>query len=247
MPNENDTLSEKKRILEQMFLKYPKICDFDDEKLSKFAILTDFLLSENEKYNLTAIRSFDQAIQKHIYDSITISPYIPENAEVVDIGSGAGFPTLPLAIARPDLKITAVDSTAKKVGFIRKAADLLELTNVDGVCGRAEELSAPGETLREMFDCCVARSVAELRVLAEFCLSFVKKGGIFLAMKSQSASHEINEAKNAVKTLGAAPEPEQMSLYRSGDDDRTVWIFKKTDKTPDKYPRAYAQIKKKPL
>ena len=247
MSNENDILSEKKAILEQVFAVYPKICNFDDEMSSKFAILTDFLLSENEKYNLTAIRSFDQVIQKHIYDSITISPYIPENAEVVDIGSGAGFPALPLAIVRPDLKITAVDSTAKKVGFICKAAELLKLQNVAAACGRAEELSAPGEKLRERFDCCVARSVAELRVLAEFCLPFVKKGGIFLAMKSQSASHEINEAKNAAKTLGVAAEPNQISLYRSGEDDRTVWIFQKTDKTPDKYPRAYAQIKKKPL
>ena len=242
-----DNLTEKKKQLEQEFEEYPEICEIDDEMVSKFAILTDFLLSENEKYNLTAIRSFDQAIRKHIYDSITISPYIPNGARVVDVGSGAGFPALPLAIVRPDLNITAVDSTAKKVGFICKAAELLGLSNVTGVCGRAEELSAPGETLREKFDVCVARSVAELRVLAEFCLPFVKKDGVFLAMKSQTAEHEIKEAANATKILGCRAAPNAISLYMSDNDERMLWIFRKTDKTPDKYPRAYAQIKKKPL
>ena len=242
-----EILSDKKIVIEQMFSKYPKICEIDDEKVEKFAILTDFLLSENEKYNLTAIRSFDQAIQKHIYDSITVSPHIPEGARVIDVGSGAGFPALPLAIIRPDLKITALDSTAKKVGFIDKAAELLGLTNVTAVCGRAEEFAAPGEPLRASFDVCVARSVAELRILAEFCLPFVKEGGIFIAMKSKTAEHEIKEASNAVKTLGCRAAPDEISLYRSGDDDRTVWIFKKTEKTPEKYPRAFAQIKKKPL
>ena len=247
MPNENKNLSEKKEMLEQMFADYPKICEIDGEMLSKFAILTDFLLSENEKYNLTAIRSFDQAIRKHIYDSITISPYIPNGASVVDIGSGAGFPALPLAIVRPDIKVTAIDSTAKKVGFVCKAAELLRLSNVTGVCGRAEELSAIGCDLREKFDICVARSVAELRILTELCLPFAKKGGCFLAMKSQSALHEINEAENALQKLGCRKAPRQISLYQSDEDERVVWEFEKTDKTPDKLPRKFAQIKKKPL
>ena len=242
-----ENLSEKKNVIEQMFANYPKITGIDDKTLSKFAILTDFLLSENEKYNLTAIRSFEQAVQKHIYDSITIAPYLSKNAKIVDIGSGAGFPALPLAILRPDLKVVAVDSTAKKVGFINQVAELLELSNATAVCGRAEELSAPGEAFRERFDCCVARSVAELRILSEFCIPFVKKSGIFLAMKSQSALHEIKDAENAAKMLGCKSAPNIISLYQSDNDYRMVWIFEKTDKTPDKYPRKFAQIKKKPL
>lgn len=237
----------KKNIIEQVFAKYPKICGINDEKVKNFAILLDFLLSENEKYNLTAIRDFEQAAAKHIYDSITIAPYLSENAEIVDVGSGAGFPALPLAILRPDLKITALDSTEKKVGFIVNASELLGLKNISGVCGRAEELSAPGELLREKFDACAARSVAELRVLAEFCLPFVKKGGIFLAMKSENALHEIKEAENATKTLGCRAAPQKISLYRSDNDNRMVWIYQKTDPTPEKYPRKFALIKKKPL
>lgn len=242
-----EELSQKKKIIEQTFSKYPKNFEIDDKKVEKFAILIDFLLSENEKYNLTAIRDFETAVAKHIYDSITIAPYLPENSEIVDVGSGAGFPALPLAILRPDLKITALDSTEKKVGFIVKAAELLGLTNVTGVCGRAEELSASGEPLRERFDACVARSVAELRVLSEFCLPFVKKDGIFLAMKSENALHEINEAENATKALGCHAAPQKISLYQADNDGRMVWIYRKTDPTSEKYPRKFAQIKKKPL
>ena len=121
------------------------------------------------------------------------------------------------------------------------------LGNVTGVCGRAEELSAYGEPLRERFDACTARSVAELRVLAEFCLPFVKKDGVFLAMKSENALHEIKEAENATKTLGCRAAPQKISLYRSDNDGRMVWIYQKTDPTPEKYPRKFALIKKKPL
>ena len=242
-----DYISEKKEIIEQVFANYPKICDINDEMASKFVILTEFLLSENEKYNLTAIRDFDQAISKHIYDSVTISPYIPKGAFVVDIGSGAGFPALPLAIIRPDLNITAVDSTAKKVDLIKKASELLKIDNINAVCGRAEELSAIEAELREKFDVCVARSVAELRILAEICVPFVKKDGLFISMKSKTAEHELKEGEKATNLLGCPSIPKKISLYRSNEGERMIWIFKKTEKTPPKYPRKFAQIKKKPL
>ena len=126
---------------ENVFKKLEKECEWNENERERFFLLAKRLLEENEKYNLTAIRTLDGVIQKHFYDSAAASTAIPKNASVIDIGSGAGFPTLPLAIIRPDLKLTPVDSTEKKVNFIKETANMLGLTNVTPTFGRAEDLA----------------------------------------------------------------------------------------------------------
>lgn len=212
-----------------------------------FYRLTAHLLAENERYNLTAITDLPSILLRHYADSVCCEKYIPEGATLLDVGCGAGFPTLPLAIMRPDLRITAMDATKKRVDFVADCASLLGLSNVRAVCGRAEELAA-GE-MRASFDCVTARAVAELRVLAELCIPFVREGGIFLSMKAKSASEELAAAQAGIGTLGARlSKREDFALTGNGEIlDRAALLFKKIRPTPPTYPRPFARIKKKPL
>ena len=233
-------------ITDKVFSELGFVCDWSDDIRAKFCELTRFLLSENEKYNLTAIRNVEGVIKNHLFDSVSIAKLLPENAKIIDVGSGAGFPALPLAIVRPDLRIIALDSTQKKSDFTKAAAKLLDLHNIDAISARAEELVSDLPTFREHFDAAVARSVASLPVLSELCLPFVKLGGMLVAMKSKSAEHELEESKNAFRLLGG--KPELITLYESREDEiRCAFVISKIAPTPSKYPRAYAQIKKKPL
>lgn len=234
------------RLIEQVFAEHKEINAPNCEQREKLRVLADFLLAENEKHNLTAIRTLEGVVKKHIFDSICIEKYIPVGAKIIDVGSGAGFPSLPLAVMRSDLSITPLDSTEKKVDHIKKAAELMGLENVTPIVGRAEELAKTTER-RQSYDVAVARSVAALPVLSELCLPFVKIGGLFLSMKSASAAHEIEESKSAVKKLGGSP-IEIVTLYNDPDDgDRCLFISKKKSQTPSDLPRRYAQIKKKSL
>lgn len=212
-----------------------------------FYRLTDRMLTENEKYNLTAITDIDKIILNHYADCAKISPKIKKGASVIDVGCGAGFPSLPLAIVRPDLKITAVDSTAKRVNYVKETAELLSLTNVTTIAARAEDLART--ELRESFDYATARAVAELRVLTELCLPFVKRGGQMLAMKGKNAEFELSGAKRAISMLGGRGSIfEEVKLVGVGEEQtHPLIIINKTEKTPGTYPRPYAQISKKPL
>ena len=242
----NFTRQEFDKITENVFKKLQKSCDWSENELERFFLLATRLLEENEKYNLTAIRTLEGVIQKHFYDSAAASVAIPKNSTVIDVGSGAGFPSLPLAIIRPDIKITPVDSTEKKVNFIKKTAELLGLTNVTPVFGRAEDLAKTN--MRNGFSCAIARSVASLPIICELCLPFVKPNGSFIAMKSEIALHEIEESENARRILGASQDVSVSKLYKDGNgDDRLLFIITKNSRTPDNYPRNYGQIKKKPL
>lgn len=231
---------------EKVFEKLEKSCEWSENERQSFYLLAIRLLEENEKYNLTAIRDLEGVIQKHFYDSAAAAVAIPKNASVIDIGSGAGFPSLPLAIIRPDLKITPIDSTEKKVNFIKSTAELLGLTNVNPIFGRAEDLAKT--ELRDKFSCAIARSVASLPIICELCLPFVRPNGIFVAMKSEIALHEIDEAQNALKQLGASQDVKTDSLYVDDNgDQRMLFVISKESRTSAKYPRNYGQIKKKPL
>ncbi len=242
------TKTEFNALMRSVFTDFGGI-ELTEEQNERFYKLATRLLEENEKYNLTAIRSFEGVVKKHFYDSVVAASAIPKNYSLIDVGTGAGFPSLPIAIMRPDLKITSLDSTEKKVNFVKNTAEMLELDNVNPVFGRAEELAVKDSPYRDSFGCAIGRSVAALPILCELCLPFVKPNGIFVAMKSASAEHEIAESENARRILGAEISVERKTLYTDPEtsDIREIFIIRKASRTPDKYPRAYGRIKNKPL
>ena len=163
--------------------------------------LTVRMLEVNQVMNLTAITDEKGIILRHYVDSVMISRDIPVNSRVLDVGCGAGFPTLPLAIFRPDLQITALDGTAKRIRYVDETAKMLSLSGVSAIAGRAEEYAQKGE-YRERFDVVTARAVAALPMLSELCLGFVRVGGVMLAMKSQQAEEEIAAASSCIALCG---------------------------------------------
>ena len=210
---------------------------------AEFEELTKRLLAFNAHTNITAITDPDGIIERHYADCLKIAPLIKEGARLLDVGCGGGFPTLPLAIARKDLSITSLDSTAKKLTFVKDTATGMGL-RVTTLAGRAEELSK-GAPLRESFDAVSARAVASLPVLCEWCLPFLKVGGYFYAMKGSAGLEELKSAENAVKTLGG-----QVAEIREDYIEGVVRyniLIKKVKSTPAAYPRNGGAIKKKPL
>ena len=218
------------------------------ERMEQFYRLTVRMLEENEKYNLTAITDPDKIILNHYADCVTLAAKLKKNATIIDVGCGAGFPSLPLAIVRPDLKITAADSTAKRVNYVAETARMLGLDNLTAVVMRAEDGGKMPE-YREKFDYATARAVAEMRILCELTLPFVRVGGQLVAMKGKNAEFELNSAKKAIATLGGRnTHCESITLTGEGETlTHPLIIIDKKEKTPTTYPRPYAQISKKPL
>lgn len=232
-----------------IFAKNPTLPAPDERECELLFALTERMLEVNKSMNLTAITDEESVILKHYADSLTVSRYIPEGAKVIDVGCGAGFPTLPLAIFRPDLSITALDGTAKRIEYVRQTANMLGLDNVNAIAGRAEEYAAKPE-YREQFDVATARAVASLPVLAELCLPFVKKNGAFISMKASQGERELEDARNAIKLCGGAQATCDKLLLTSDDKEFETRVIIRTQKitpTPAKYPRHYSQISKKPL
>ena len=212
-------------------------------------LLTERMLEVNKSLNLTAIKEEKAIILKHYVDSLTISKYIPDNSRIIDVGCGAGFPTLPLAVFRHDLSITALDGTAKRINYVSETAKYLNLTGVSAVAARAEELANTPEH-RECYDIATARAVASLPVLCELTLPFVKIGGKMLAMKSQQAGDELELAMNCIRLCGGEVEDVISCdlMSPSGEkESRNIIVIKKIKKTPPLYPRHYSKISKKPL
>lgn len=210
--------------------------------LERFARM---LLQRNQVMNLTAITEPGDVAALHLLDSLELIPLAGlENGAVVDVGTGAGFPGLPLAVMRPRLQVTLLDSLGKRVDFLREVCEALALTNVECVHGRAEEFAA---RRREAYDWAVSRAVAALPVLCELCLPLVRVGGHFLAMKSSHTEAEVKLAKRAIQILGG--EIAWMRDYTIPTTEVThrVICVKKVAETPVKYPRRFAQIKKAPL
>ena len=217
------------------------------ERVEKFFDLTKIMLEENEKYNLTAIKEPSKIILNHYADCAALAAILPKNASIADVGCGAGFPTLPVAILRPDLKILGIDSTAKRITYVNTVKDSLGLTGVNAIAARAEDVGK--SELRESFDIVTARAVAAMRVLCELCLPLVKVGGQMIAMKGKNAEFELAESKKAISLLGGKTNSTHM--VRLADDDEEIIhpliIIDKKSKTPAAYPRPFAQISKKPL
>lgn len=218
----------------------------DEERAEKLYLLTEHLLEQNARFNLTAVTEPRAVILRHLADSVCVAPLLPAG-RVIDVGCGAGFPSLPLAICRPDLHVTALDSTKKRTDYVADCAARLSLSNLTVLCARAEE--AARTDLRESFDAATARGVAELRVLAELCLPFVRVGGRFLAMKGKSAEEEAAAARTAIGTLGAASEGVQAISLSNGEETLThpALLFRKEKSTPQAYPRPFSRIRSKPL
>ncbi len=220
----------------------------DKKKSELFYLLTERMLEENEKYNLTAITEPEKIILNHYADCATLSSKISKGAKIIDVGCGAGFPSLPLAIVREDISIIAMDSTAKRINYVNETASLLGIENLKAIVSRAEDAARLPE-YREKFDYATARAVAEMRVLTELCLPFVKVGGQMLAMKGKNAEFELSGAKKAVAILGGEAAAFESVTLKGGAEELShpIIIIKKKTRTPQSYPRAYAQISKKPL
>ncbi len=223
------------------------------EYIEKFHALTEFMLETNKKMNLTALRDEQSVVSRHITDCLLAARHLPSFPQVggklLDVGSGGGMPALPFAIVRPDISVTALDATAKKTAYIASAAEHLGLSNVNILTGRAEELGAD-KKYRESFDIVTARAVAELRILMEWCIPFLRKDGIFLSLKGKNGNVELENAKNAVKVLGCRQELDELCtlIEENGvTSERHNFIFRKMKSTDRLYPRRNAQITKNPL
>lgn len=208
------------------------------------------LVTVNEHMNLTAITAKDEVYLKHFYDSLTLAWAYPalqtEPLKMIDVGAGAGFPSLPLKIAFPQLEITIIDALNKRVNFLKDLVAKLGLSNVTIVHARAEEFGAKTAPAREQYDLATARALARLNVLGELTLPFVKVGGALLAMKGSQAGDELAQAKQAITTLGGKI-GEQVDLNLPNGDPRSVIIINKLRKTPMKYPRKPGDPVRKPL
>ena len=216
----------------------------DKKQAEKFELFYQFLIKENEKYNLTAITDKKEVIFKHFLDSVLAEKNISKNAKIIDVGSGAGFPAIPLKILRPDLEIVMLDSLNKRVNFLNEAIKILDLQNISAVHGRAEDFI---KNNREKFDYATARAVAPLNTLLEYLLPYVKVNGKCLIYKSQKLDEELNFAKNALNVLCGNVDKVENFYIEELDMDRKILIVNKTKVTPLKYPRDKNKPKLQPL
>ena len=220
--------------------------DINEEQANKFYKYMELLLEWNEKMNLTAITEPDEVILKHFIDSITVEKYINKEAKIIDVGTGAGFPGIPLSIIRNDLNITLMDSLNKRIRFLDEVIEKNNLINVDTVHSRAEEL-ARNTDYREKFDVATSRAVASLNVLLEYMVPFVKVGGYCICMKGSNVDEELDNAKKALDVLNCKVEKVERFNLPGSDYGRNIIIIKKIGKTSKKYPRKPGTPAKEPL
>lgn len=211
------------------------------DKKDQYKIFIDYLLEVNAHTNLTTITDIDEIKIKHIKDSLSVLDLIKENDKVLDIGSGAGFPGIPLAIEK-EIDLTLIDSVNKKVKFMNQAIEKINLQNARAIHARAEDFAKDN---REKYDVVVSRAVANMTTLSELCLPFVKVGGIFIALKGPKADEELEEAKNAIKILGG--KVIDIERFDLSGNERANIVVKKIHPTNNKYPRGKNLPKNKPL
>lgn len=213
--------------------------------IERFTAYAEYLIAYNQKVNLTAITAPEEIARKHFIDCLLFFKAVqpPQGASVIDVGTGAGFPGMVLKIARPDLRLTLMDSLNKRLVFLESLLDKLQLS-AEIVHSRAEDGAKP--PLREQFDFATARAVAALPVLSEYCLPYVKPGGYFVALKGAMAQAEVTAAAQAIRILGGA-KPKLVQLQNPSLGSRGIAVIQKHKPTPAKYPRAAAKISKQPL
>lgn len=219
-----------------------------ERQLEQFELYYRELVSWNEKMNLTGITEREAVYVKHFYDSVSLSFFHPLNGveNLADIGSGAGFPSLPLKIAFPHLQVTIIDSLQKRIGFLDHIVSTLGLTDVNCIHGRAEDV-ARSAAYRDRYDLVTARAVARLNVLSEFCLPFAKPGGYFIAMKGNDPQEELKEADFAIRQLKGEFVSDHAFELPMEDSGRHLIAVRKTKPTPGKYPRKPGMPLKQPL
>ena len=219
-----------------------------DEQVEQFMKYYELLVEWNSFMNLTAITDFDEVCKKHFVDSVSLVKAMDLSKEmsVIDIGTGAGFPGIPLKIVFPNLKITLLDSLNKRIKFLDAVIEELALANINTLHGRAEDFAKPGK-LRETYDLCVSRAVANLSTLSEYCLPYVKVGGFFISYKSEKIEEESEAAKKAISILGGKVK-EQVAFYLPDSDIyRNLYVIEKVKETNKKYPRKAGLPSKEPL
>lgn len=220
----------------------------ETEELDKFFKYKELLKEWNKKINLTAIEDDRDIDIKHFLDSLTLlkTDYINNGSRIIDIGTGGGFPGIPLKIVKKDVDLVLMDSLQKRIKFLDLVINELKLSNVQAVHGRAEDFGRDIE-YREKFDIAVSRAVASLNILSEYCLPFVKVGGYFIAMKGPDVDIELKESENAIKLLGGKILDKIKIKLPLSDITHTLIVIEKIKKTPTKYPRKAGKPKKKPL
>ncbi len=227
--------------IKALFLEYG--FDLSDKQVKQFEDYKNFLLSENEKYNLTAIVDEREIVVKHFIDSCLPSNEIAANSKVIDVGTGAGFPGVPLKILRNDIKLTLVDSLQKRVNFLESLMQILDLKEVKCVHARAEDYAKEG---REKFDYALSRAVAAMPTLSEYLIPFVKVGGKVLMYKGQKGEEELALSNKAISTLGGQFE-KTLNYELKDNGARHIYIIKKITPTDKKYPRGKNLPKSKPI
>lgn len=226
------------------------------EQIEKFMDYYELLTTWNSFMNLTAITEFEEVVLKHFVDSLAVCQAdvfrnAPDNAgkkniSLIDIGTGAGFPGIPLKIVFPDIKIVLLDSLNKRINFLNEAIKKLQIKDISAVHGRAEDL-AKNKLYREQFDFSVSRAVANLSTLTELCIPFVRKGGYFISYKSEKVKEELSAGKKAIEILGGKMEKQLEYVLPGTDMKRSLLLVKKEKSTPEKYPRKAGTPAKEPL
>jgi len=222
--------------------------DINEKHIEKFEIYKLLLLEWNEKINLTAITEDAEIYEKHFFDSLTpiTTKLFEGNKKILDLGTGAGFPGIPLKLLRDDLQIVLMDSLNKRINFLNEAIKALKLKGISAIHGRAEELSIKPE-YREQYDICISRAVASLSTLSEYCIPFVKKGGHFISMKGPDVEDELKLSSNAIKQLGGELQEIKYIKFPNNDIVHSLIIIEKIKETPTKYPRGGGKPRKNPL